>query len=76
MAYGTRSERAAQALKGHYHTEQTKQKISVANSKKVFCVELNKSYPSVCKASKDLNICAGSIYNCCHGSIKTGGGYH
>ena len=45
-------------------------------SKKVVCIETGKIYDSMISASKELNICQGSISNCCNGKTKSVNGYH
>lgn len=44
--------------------------------KRILCVELNKIYESVTKASKELNIDKSSICACCKNKLNTAGGYH
>ena len=44
--------------------------------KKVYCVELNKEFSTINKASKELNIDACGIIRVCKGRQKTSGGYH
>jgi hypothetical protein len=43
--------------------------------KRILCVELNKTYESIIKASKELNINNSDICACCKGKLKTAGGY-
>lgn len=45
-------------------------------SKKIYCVELNKIWASASKAGQDLNINFRNILACCHGQRKTAGSYH
>lgn len=52
-------------------------KCNVGNlPKRVICVETGIIYNSVTKASKITNISDSSIFGCCHGRLKTAGGYH
>jgi hypothetical protein len=44
--------------------------------KAVFCVELDKGFESITKASKATGICLQSISMCCLGNHKTAGGLH
>ena len=74
---------------GKHHPEETKKKISEAKKgkkmseetkdkkgKKVYCVELDKEFSTINKASKELNIDACGIIKVCKGKQKTSGGYH
>ena len=52
--------------------------ISEVNLKKlrpIVCVELNKTYPAMIDASKDLNIPRQNIYSVCVGRRTSAGGY-
>ena len=40
------------------------------------CVELDKTFPSILAASKELNLPSGNISNVLAGRSKTAGGYH
>lgn len=62
----------SEALKGHIVTKETKLKTS----KSVYCVELNKVFPSIKEAGATVGITDTNITNCCKGRIKTAGGYH
>jgi hypothetical protein len=46
------------------------------NSKPVYCVELDKVFPSGAKAKEELGINNSHITACCKGIRKTAGGYH
>ena len=74
---------------GKHHPEETKKKMSEAKKgkkmseetkdkkgKKVYCVELDKEFSTINKASKELNIDACGIIKVCKGKQKTSGGYH
>ena len=45
-------------------------------SKPVYCIELNKVYESQTAAAKELGLYPNNISRCCHGTLKTTGGYH
>lgn len=62
----------SEALKGHIVSKETKLKMS----KSVYCVELNKVFPSIKEAGVAVGITDTNITNCCKGRIKTAGGYH
>lgn len=49
---------------------------TVKLGKKVLCVELNLQFLSFGEASRYLNIPYQNISKCCHGKVKTAGGYH
>lgn len=67
---------------GRHLSEEQKKKIGVANKgkgrigKKVYCVELNKTFNSVVDAEKQLGIFNPNIVQVCLGKRKTAGGYH
>ena len=44
--------------------------------KPVYCVELDKTFPSVIATSKELGLDLGGVYYCCRGMIETVKGYH
>lgn len=44
--------------------------------KKVFCVELNKTFSSIGEAAKETGLWRSNICSCCRGVAKTTGGYH
>ena len=45
-------------------------------SKKVICIETQKTYPSTCQAAYLTSVCQTSICNCCNRKLKSAGGYH
>lgn len=47
-----------------------------ANSKPVHCVELDRVFPSIKAAAKELGTYEQSIIGCCKGKQKTARGYH
>ena len=52
--------------------EETKKKISDSHKKKpVYCVELNKTFPSIQECARELNILATYICACCKGRIRS-----
>lgn len=60
-------EKVSKSLKGKY--------LNNCNSRKVFCVELNKWFPSVSEAGRQLNIDQSSIQKVCVHKCATAGGY-
>jgi hypothetical protein len=52
------------------------ERIAKAHSKPVYCVELDKTFPSLKSAGEELNIHSQNISACCKGKQKTTGGYH
>lgn len=64
---------------GKHHTQQTKQKISMVQSRPVMMFDLNgvfiNEFPSIKKASEYTHINKVGISNCCRGVTKTSGGY-
>lgn len=52
------------------------QRISLANSKQIRCIETNQIFISAKEAEDKLNIDASSIRKVCRGERKTAGGYH
>lgn len=62
--YGTRNERASKNGCGR------------KPSKKVYCVELDKTFDSTLAAAEALNVKQPNISATCHGKQKTCGGYH
>lgn len=70
---------------GRCHSEESKQKVSLANKGKmsarrnrcnVYCVELDKIFDDTTIAGKTLNLDSSGILKCCKGERKTCGGYH
>ena len=45
-------------------------------SKAVYCVELDRTFPSQSNAARELGLYPNNISRCCNGSLKTTGGYH
>ncbi len=62
--------------KGKHHSEETKTKMSESRKKKVYCVETNKTYPSVKQCARELRLNKSSISNVCNGKQKQTKGYH
>lgn len=60
-------DKISKSLKGKY--------LNNSNSKKVYCVELNKWFPSISQASRDLNIPMDSISAVCRHKCATAYGY-
>lgn len=58
--YGTRNARIA----------------SKAQKKRVYCIELDKTFDSITHASKELNLYASNLSGALNGRYKTAGGYH
>ena len=52
------------------------ERTAKAKSKKVYCVELDRIFPSTHEASRQLGLAHNSISRCCNGKYKTCGGYH
>ena len=80
MNYGTIKERIAEKLKGMKHTEETKNKISEANSKPVLQIDIKtneiiKEFPSTREVQRQLGISHSNISQCCKGKYKTCGGF-
>lgn len=78
--YGTRNERIAEKLKGMKHTEETKNKISEANSKPVLQIdkitnEVIAEFPSIIEVQRQLGINQSTISKCCLGKQNTAGNY-
>lgn len=66
-------------LKGTTFTEEHKRKIKESNRKlmkRVLCVETGTVYDSVHEAGRKTGADYRNISACCHGKIKTTGGYH
>ena len=68
--YGTKIERQKQTYKDNY--KNGKNKVV----KKVFCVELNKTFDSITRAKEELGIDASKITKVCKGKAETAGGFH
>ena len=77
----------SEALKGKHPTEETRRKLSESHKKPyketykkrckpVLCVELNRIFPSIREAEKELNIENSNISEAANGKRKTAGGYH
>ena len=61
---------------GKHHSEETKAKMSESRKKKVYCLETNKTYPSVKQCAEELGLNKSSISNVCNGKQKQTKGYH
>ena len=68
--YGTRIERQKQTYKDNYKNGKNKA------VKKVFCVELNKTFDCITSAQEELGIWRSAIAKVCKGKQKTAGGFH
>ena len=67
----------SKANKGRKCSEETRRKLSEANSKKVICIKTGQVFESVMEASKKTGLSSHSyISNCCRGRQKTAGGFH
>ena len=65
LTHGTRIER---------FTESRKNKST--KRRKVYCIELNKTYKSMSEAARELDLCVSKICLACQGKRDTTGGYH
>ena len=68
--FGTRIERQKQTFKDNCKSGKIKR------VKKVFCVELNKTFDYAKSAEEELGVCWKSIGKVCRGKLKTAGGFH
>ena len=68
--YGTRIERQKQTFKDNCKSGKIKR------VKKVFCVELNKTFDYAKSAEEELGVCGRSIGKACRGERNTAGGFH
>lgn len=68
--YGTRIQRQKQTYKDNY--KNGKNKVV----KKVFCVELNKTFDCITSAQEELGIWRSAIAKVCTGKQNTAGGFH
>ena len=66
----------SESMKGHIVSKETKNKISIANSKKVICLETDIIYDNITQASINTKTCRTSISECCKGKKKSAGGMH
>ena len=68
--YGTRTQRQKQTFKDNWKSGKNKR------IKKVFCVELNKTYDCAKSAQEELGVNRRSIGYVCRGERNTAGGFH
>ena len=68
--YGTKIERQKQTFKDNCKSGKIKR------VKKVFCVELNKTFDYAKSAEEELGVCEQSIRACCRHEKNTAGGFH
>lgn len=71
---------------GKHHSEETKQKMrdnhadlkgsKHSKAKKIYCIELNKSWDSITECAEELGLNRANIISCCKGRQKTVKGYH
>lgn len=77
LCYLTRAEHRKLHMTGKKFSDEHKAKIAAAKKKKqVYCVQLNKIFPGVNIAAKELCLYQSNISKCCQGKYKTCGGYH
>lgn len=72
--YGTRNKRVAEAKKGKKLSEETKNKISEANSKPVLQINKNTSeviaeFPSIKEVERQLGFSKSNISKCCNNKL-------
>lgn len=70
-------EKMRQSMTGKKHTQETKNKISVAKDKdkvSVLCIETHKIYSSIADASAETGTDKSSIIKCCKGIMLSAGG--
>lgn len=58
----------------NYGTRNTK--IIEKRQKRIYCVELDRTFDSFVQAAQITGIHKGNICQCCKGKLKTAGGYH
>lgn len=51
-------------------------RVGKANSKKIYCQELDRVFNSQTEAAEELDLLQAGISQCCYGKQKTCGGYH
>ena len=78
--YGTRLERVAEKMKGKKLSEESKNKISEANSKPVLQIDqltdtIIAEFPSINEVQRQLGINQSNISKCCLGKINTSYGF-
>ena len=70
----------SKAKKGKTHKSisvEARKKISDAHDKKpVFCLELDKVFPSIQECARQLGLQPTTVCACCKRRIKSTGGYH
>lgn len=68
---------AKKGKKGRLCSQNTRNKISNSNKnkKKVYCIELNKVFPSIHACAKQLDLYATLVCKVCKGKLKRTGGY-
>ena len=73
-----RKNREAHLNTTHEVSDETRKKISerCTTKKPIICVELNKTFPSICEAARTLNGSQGTISSVLLGTRKTAYGYH
>lgn len=72
-------EKIRNSMYGHFHTQETKDKISQSKNnikRSVVCIETQKTYASIKEASLDTGIDASSISRVCRNISHSAGGYH
>ena len=74
--YGTRNKRVAEKMKGKKLSEESKNKISEANSKPVLQIDqltdtIIAEFPSINEVQRQLGINQSNISKCCLGKINT-----
>lgn len=71
-------EHYSESHKGKSLSEEHKKKLSEVNKgkKPVYCVELDREFPSVIQCARELGLNRSNIYEVCKGKLKSTGGYH
>lgn len=71
-----RRRKISESHKGKKLTEDNKQKLIEATSKKVVRIDDNRVFNSVSEAARLTKICQSSVSKACSGNLKRAGGYH
>lgn len=69
-------EKCRNTFKGMKRSQANREKLRIANSVKIRCIETGEIFESVCSAAESIGVCRTAVSNQLKNRSKTCGGYH